>query len=80
MPIYEYKCNQCGSINEILHKSLNIKAVICPDCHSTDLNKLISVPGAVMSKSSPANDTLPSCHNPAQCGEQCCPSDHLCHK
>jgi len=41
MPIYEYLCKNCGKKVEILHKSLEEKAV-CPECGSEKLEKLIS--------------------------------------
>ncbi|NLT50505.1 MAG: zinc ribbon domain-containing protein [Ignavibacteria bacterium] len=35
MPIYEYKCNDCGSRYEILHKALNnLSEIKCPLCGS----------------------------------------------
>lgn len=66
MPIYEYKCNQCGEISEILLKSMNAKAV-CPMCDSSDLTKLISEPGAVMAKGSSSTDDAPVCPNRHMC-------------
>jgi len=41
MPIYEYACNQCGREFEALVRSSTVAA--CPQCHSTDLEKLLSV-------------------------------------
>ena len=41
MPIYEYACNHCGHEFETL-----VRASVtpdCPDCHSTDLAKKLSV-------------------------------------
>ncbi len=72
MPIYEYKCNQCGEESEILHKSMNIEKVECPQCQSEEMERLISVPGAVMTKSS-APGPMPSCPNAQKCGNNTCP-------
>lgn len=41
MPIYEYACQQCGSEFEALVRSSTVAE--CPSCHSTDLEKLLSV-------------------------------------
>lgn len=41
MPIYEYACHQCGREFEALIRSSTIAA--CPDCHSTELEKKLSV-------------------------------------
>ena len=41
MPIYEYACNRCGHEFETLVRTG--VAPDCPDCHSTDLGKKLSV-------------------------------------
>lgn len=73
MPIYEYKCNQCGDESEILHKSSNITSVECPGCGSEDMEKLISAPGAVMTKGATAAQPMPACPNREACGSRACP-------
>jgi putative FmdB family regulatory protein len=43
MPIYEYKCNDCGQIFEILTTSGNsTEPVQCRNCQSAKVNKIIS--------------------------------------
>ncbi len=41
MPIYEYACSKCGHEFETLVRSDTIPD--CPTCHSTDLEKKLSV-------------------------------------
>ncbi len=41
MPIFEYKCNKCGTEFEELVSSTDSK-VECPECGSSDVDKLIS--------------------------------------
>lgn len=41
MPIHEYACRQCGHQFETLVRSGAISE--CPNCHSTELNRLLSV-------------------------------------
>jgi putative FmdB family regulatory protein len=41
MPIYEYACNKCGNEFETLVRSSTVPD--CPSCHSTDLEKKLSV-------------------------------------
>jgi len=79
MPIYEYKCNQCGTISDVLHKSMDTKTVNCSNCDSIDLSKLISIPGAVMTKerSSASTDVPPVCPNQNRCGVPTCPAANL---
>ena len=43
MPLFEYKCSGCESRFEVLHKSPNNpEKVECPECHSTNVKKLLS--------------------------------------
>jgi putative FmdB family regulatory protein len=43
MPIFEYKCSECNTKFEILHKSSqNSEDVTCPECQSSHIKKLIS--------------------------------------
>ena len=54
MPTYEYKCLKCGRMNEIRHslledaKKLHLK---CDNCGSRKLEKVISAPLIIGSKS-----------------------------
>jgi putative FmdB family regulatory protein len=41
MPIYEYACNKCGHEFETLVRSGTIPD--CPSCHTTNLEKKLSV-------------------------------------
>jgi putative FmdB family regulatory protein len=43
MPIFEYRCQNCDTKYEVLHKStLNQQEVSCPKCNSTESKKLFS--------------------------------------
>lgn len=43
MPIFEYKCNKCNSKFEMLFKSSSLeKDVVCPECLTSDVRKVIS--------------------------------------
>ena len=43
MPIFEYKCKDCGSLFEVLHKTVSgATEVSCPECNSLNNQKLIS--------------------------------------
>lgn len=43
MPVFEYKCKDCGSKYDMFHKSsLNQEEVTCPKCGSTKNKKLFS--------------------------------------
>lgn len=64
MPIFEYACSHCGKEFEALVRSNTIPA--CPDCHSTDLEKLLSV----FATTAPSTETAPVM--PGPCGS--CPN------
>ena len=43
MPVFEYKCDDCGSKYDFFHKSLlKQDEVTCPKCGSTNNKKLFS--------------------------------------
>jgi putative FmdB family regulatory protein len=42
MPIYEYRCQECGHAFELL--VLKTTVVACPACRSEDLERLLSLP------------------------------------
>lgn len=53
MPMYEYKCSDCDTKFEVLHKStLNKEEVTCPKCNSVKNNKLFSAFSASVNSSS----------------------------
>jgi putative FmdB family regulatory protein len=42
MPIYEYQCESCGEVCELLQKHSDPVATKCPHCHEHQLKKLVS--------------------------------------
>jgi putative FmdB family regulatory protein len=44
MPIYDFKCKDCGRVFEMLVRNTDNQAIICPDCGVGSLEKLISSP------------------------------------
>lgn len=65
MPIYEYACQACGREFEALVRSNTVPA--CPQCHSAQLEKRLSV-FATASSAPAAVQTMPgpcgACGNP----------------
>jgi len=67
MPIFEYKCNDCGKKFDVLHKSsTNLEEVICPDCQSKNSKKLLSSFSASVNNGSSYNSSS-SCSD-GSCG------------
>ena len=45
MPIYEYRCDACGSQKEHLQKMSDPQLTTCPSCGQESYNKLLSAAG-----------------------------------
>ena len=70
MALYEYKCNKCGKVSEILVFSAD-EATGCKHCGSNDLEKLLSSFAVSMAPSSSSNPPPPSCPMSGSCGSSC---------
>jgi len=75
MPIYEYRCKQCGQVNEFLILGAQNR-LQCGQCGSEELTKLMSAHN--MSTGSSRKSTEPGpgscCGTPHSCGTpgSCC--------
>jgi putative FmdB family regulatory protein len=75
MPIYEYKCDDCGSVSDILIKNrAHVSPITCPTCQSGKMSKLISVPGTMVSKGGADFAPPPACPNQGCCNSHSCPT------
>jgi putative FmdB family regulatory protein len=45
MPIYEYRCDDCGHQLEVVQKLSEEQLVSCPKCKNDSLKKIISAAG-----------------------------------
>ena len=74
MPIYEYRCDSCGSQKEHLQKMSDPQLTICPACGQESYSKLLSAAGFQLkgsgwyatdfkggSKPAPKADSTPPC-------------------
>lgn len=74
MPIFEYKCNDCGMVNEFLEKSKGPQNHKCSKCGSSSLQKMLS--GFAVGQSKSSVPSCESCFNgpsQAQCASGICP-------
>lgn len=79
MPIYEYKCNECGGVQEVLHKSFQtIETVKCSNCGSGDLTRLISTANVSMGGTS--NKGLTCCGREERCSMPPCATNNVCRR
>lgn len=44
MPIYEYQCNACAHVFDVLQKISDEPLTFCPECGEQELRKLLSAP------------------------------------
>jgi putative FmdB family regulatory protein len=68
MPLYEYACRRCDHTFEEL--VLNGEQVACPECRTTQVERLLSVPAKPRTEGS----SLPLSCDPKlpPCGTGCC--------
>lgn len=68
MPIYEYRCDECGAEFERLTRSRS-SADCCPDCDSPNLTRVYSTFGVGASETGPAPGSSGGCAcTPTTCG------------
>jgi putative FmdB family regulatory protein len=78
MPIYEYRCLQCGEISEIFLRSLEGQNIQCPACGSRKLDKLLSASYTLKTDVSAAGTTC--CGSAERCQTPPCSSDNTCRR
>jgi putative FmdB family regulatory protein len=69
MPLYEYRCDDCGRDFEALVRSPSDRPT-CPSCGAGSLTKQFSVPAAARA-SGAAGSALPVCEAPAPSAGGC---------
>jgi putative FmdB family regulatory protein len=79
MPIFDFKCRDCGRIGEVYLRNTSSEPDPCPDCGSVKWEKLPSAPGAILTaKSSPPGTTC--CGRYERCEEPPCASGDDCRR
>lgn len=78
MPIYEYRCNQCSKVSEILvGVGSDDEAFTCKHCGSNDLEKILSVSSFTFSGSTRAPGTT-CCGREERCDTSPCSTGGIC--
>jgi len=78
MPIFDYRCRECGRVWEALLLSGEGKPGRCPDCGGSSVEKLISAPHIMKSKSGIKGATC--CGRAERCETPPCSAGESCHK
>ena len=80
MPIYEYRCNQCGKVSEILvGVGSHNNSLACQHCGSHDLEKILSVSSFTFVNGSRAPGKT-CCGRDERCDSPPCSSGGACRK
>jgi len=78
MPIYDYKCHDCGKVFEFFASaSYDAITLVCPDCGKKNLEKMISAPALV--KNSTRTGTT-CCGREERCEKPPCSTGERCHR
>lgn len=72
MPIYEFKCRNCGRVFEVFFQSReNYSLPRCPECESLTTEKIFSPPARVW-KESPSSKGSTCCGRSERCDTPPC--------
>ena len=78
MPIYEYRCQNCGEKVEVLVRMGTSTPPACPNCGNPLLEKLFSAPYVMRGGGRPAG--LTCCGREERCEAPPCSTDGLCRR
>lgn len=78
MPIYDYKCQECGNVSEIFIRSADSEEIKCSSCGSKNLERLISASYMIRMNASAPGTTC--CGRTERCEIPPCSSDGTCRK
>jgi len=78
MPIYDFRCRECGKVSEILVRSAADQAVRCPDCGSQSMERLISASYMIKMGASAPGTTC--CGRTERCEMPPCSNGDICQR
>jgi putative FmdB family regulatory protein len=67
MPIFEYRCKECGKVFEELISGDRNRSIPCPSCQSSNTEKLMSAIGGISMGKSSAGPCGSSCSSASSC-------------
>jgi putative FmdB family regulatory protein len=78
MPIYDYKCQECGKVSEIFQHGLSNKVIKCPSCGSEKLERLFSASYMIRMDASTPGTTC--CGRTERCDTPPCSTGGVCRR
>jgi len=77
MPIFDFKCSDCGTVTEFLITGEN-KSSACPQCGGKNLEKLISAPSLLRKTNTAPGKTC--CGREERCETPACATGRECRR
>lgn len=78
MPIYDYRCKECGRVSEVFVRNIEGGAIRCPHCGSEDVEKLFSASYIIrMGEAAPGTTC---CGRDSRCDTPPCSTDDVCRR
>ena len=72
MPVYDYRCKECGATYDVYHKVRETTDdVTCPSCNSKAHVRLMSAVSVGTTERGSRNETASSCATGSCCGGSC---------
>lgn len=78
MPIYDFKCHDCGAVSEIFMRSGHGQVRACPSCGSFNLEQMIS--GSYSVRTGTISSANTCCGREERCDSPPCHTDNGCHR
>jgi putative FmdB family regulatory protein len=79
MPIYDFRCQECGKVSEfLLSSSSDSRTLDCPGCGSQHLERLVSAPSLLRDKANAPGTTC--CGRTERCETPPCSTGEGCHR
>ncbi|MDY6794049.1 MAG: zinc ribbon domain-containing protein [Actinomycetota bacterium] len=78
MPIYEFKCGECGAVSEVFLRDGDLSKARCPSCGGEDMEKLLSAFHTVHGGSNAPGTTC--CGREERCDRPPCSDGGGCRK
>lgn len=79
MPIYDFRCQECGKVSEfLLSSSSDSRTLDCLGCGSQHLERLISAPSLLRDKANAPGTTC--CGRTERCETPPCSTGEECHR
>ncbi len=78
MPIYDYKCRECGKISEVFLHNPDSGPIRCPSCGSENLERIFSSSYMIRTEASAPGGTC--CGRETRCDTPPCSEGGVCRR